>query len=704
MDSTLTWENEADSETCVSRDAIRDTHTHHTMEAAMLQNRSRFWLDLFIGLAIFIAALAVYNATLTPSLSYKSPDGNELATIPYVLGLAHSTGYPLYTWLGKLFTFVPIGDVAHRVNLMSAVLGAGGVVLLYAIMRQLTAPGASGRVGPSRAASAFTALLFAFSRAFWSQTGIAEVYAPNVFMLTLTIWLLLQWAQARESNRRGAARWLLAFSLSFGLSLGTHLSNLGFAPAFALFILLVDWRFLIRPLEWLGAAAAFGLGALQFAWLPYKAQTLNDAPMMRHAPTTLQGIYSYTLGAFPQFKFAFPLTAIPDRIVLYLYLLKQQYFVVGILLGLYGLTEMLIRRPKRFFLFVVMYLAHVFFFIQYRVFDLDVFFIPAHLLYAVFVGFGIYQIVSYLWGWAERPEGVWRWLIRPAVSVLLALALLLPVVRQVRANWAVNDCSDDVAINDFYDNVWQVLPEESAILGRSGVFGYDMFYYRLVYNVRPDVLMPHLDTPAPSRASLAGRDLYSTTRLDARQAGRGPWALPPDLVDPQSWQVPLLLGQSAGGLVRGRELVLYHVTDDAPELVVQDAQPQYPVGRRLGGLALVGYDLESESADAGGRLHLRLYWQVISLGSEKRLPLIATGLGDTPLEAHELGLGNLARYAQEFHPPRDSAIVEDYTVVVPSLLAQGDYTLRVGLLEPFRPGGEPVFQGQALELAVIHVE
>ena len=70
----------------------------------MPRNRSRFWPDGLIGLTIFVAALAVYNATLTPSLSYKSPDGNELATIPYVLGLAHSTGYPLYTWLGKLFT------------------------------------------------------------------------------------------------------------------------------------------------------------------------------------------------------------------------------------------------------------------------------------------------------------------------------------------------------------------------------------------------------------------------------------------------------------------------------------------------------------------------------------------------------------------------------------------------------------------------
>ena len=77
-------------------------------------------VELATGLAIFVVALLVYNATLSPSLSYESFDGNELATVPYQLGLAHSTGYPLYTWVGKLFTFLPFGDVAHRVNLMSA--------------------------------------------------------------------------------------------------------------------------------------------------------------------------------------------------------------------------------------------------------------------------------------------------------------------------------------------------------------------------------------------------------------------------------------------------------------------------------------------------------------------------------------------------------------------------------------------------------
>ncbi|MEJ2211829.1 MAG: DUF2723 domain-containing protein, partial [Anaerolineae bacterium] len=224
----------------------------------MKRNRE-LGLDALIAIGILVLCMVIYNATLTPSLSYKSADGNELATVCYTLGLAHSTGYPLYTWLGKLFTYLPIGDAAHRVSLMSAVLGAGGVALLYLILRDLSG-GRSPAV--SRLASAFDALLFGFSLTFWSQTGIAEVYAPTLFKVALTLLLLLRWAQARRAGKRRAHLWLWAFALVYGLSLGTHMSNLGFAPAFVLFVLLVDRRLVLRPWIWLTAAALFGLGVL----------------------------------------------------------------------------------------------------------------------------------------------------------------------------------------------------------------------------------------------------------------------------------------------------------------------------------------------------------------------------------------------------------------------------------------------------------
>ena len=646
------------------------------------------WVDLLVAIAIFALCLGVYSATLTPSLSYVSPDGNELATVCYTLGLAHSTGYPLYTWLGKLFTFLPVGDVAHRVNLMSATLGAAGVALLYIVLRLLTSD--LQHRAASRAASAFAALLFGFSRTFWSQATIAEVYAPNVFMLTLTLVLLLWWARVEEREQRdrprGGTGWrrllpswrsallLLLFGLCFGLSLGTHMSDLGFAPAFALFALLVSPWTAISPLGGGVAVGGFLLGLLQFLWLPLRAHTLLDAPMRAHAPTTLRGIYNYTLGAFPQFKFAFPLTALPDRVVVYLYFLVQQFGFVGLLLGIGGMWLLLFRRPRWFFLLIGMYLVHVWFFIQYRAFDLDVFFIPAHLIYATFIGYGV--------GWGiKQLAQIRRAALRWGLVGLVGLALTLGLVREVQVNWAVNDRSGDTAINDFYENVFDLLPENAVLLNRGGVFGYDLFYFRLVYGVRPDLLIPALEPGRPPE-STAGREVYSVVPPTELEGHRNPWSPPPGWVAPDTWAVPVLIGNTvAQG--SNRPLVLYHLTDEPPTLVVTDPQPEHRVEKRMGELTLVGYDLEEETAEAGGMLHLTLYWRLE--GPTGRWQ-VGTALGDTLLEAHPLGMGNLERYVETFHPPRDGVVVEDYRVVIPSGMESGDLPLEVVVATGAGPG------------------
>jgi len=627
-------------------------------------------VDILIAWAVFAIALFVYNATLTPSLSYRSPDGNELATIPYILGLAHSTGYPLYTWLGKAFTFIPIGDVAHRMNLMSAVMAAGGMAMLYGIMMRLT---------EHRLVSAFTALFFAFSRTLWSQAVITEVYAPNIFMVTLTLLLLTWWARKPESALR-----LAAFALSFGLSLGTHMSNLGFAPAFAIFILLVDWRVLISPQRLIAGAGAFLLGCLQFLWLPFRASTLNDPFMLRDAPVTLEGIYRYTLGAFPQFKFAFPLWAIPDRIVLYIELALQQFGVLGIILGLYGMWEMCFRAPRRFLLLVLMYITHVFFFIQYKAFDIDVFFIPAHLIYAIFIGYGIYRLAHYahtLVGRVGDPSAAR--LLGGMSTGVLAICLAVPIVLQVQGNWKYNDCSRDTAVNDFYRNVFAILPEGSVLLTRGGVFGYDAFYFRLVYNIRPDVIIPMLSGPRPNPQLLEGREVYSVVP-PSQGRRRDPWAPPQQLTGPNAWFIPVLIGQGTTTAFshRSRPLVLYRVSDTPPELVVEEASPQHKLPPQQGALYLVGYDVESRELERGGHIHLTLYWRVEERGEF----VVETSLESTdgsviPLESHPLGLGNLARYIREVHSPSRGIVVEDYRIVIPSHLEPGSFRLRVSASE-----------------------
>jgi hypothetical protein len=480
---------------------------------------------------------------------------------------------------------------------------------------------------------------------------------------------LLRW----EGSRRDCDFFI--FSLVFGLSLGAHISNLGFAPAFALFVLLTDWTVIKRPTWWLAGLVGFGLGIAQFAWLPLRADTLNDRIMLERAPTTLKGIYDYTLGSFPQFKFAFPISALPDRVALYLYLLTQQFGWLSLLIGVLGLIALLLRRPRVYFLLMGMYLIQVWFFIQYRAFDLDVFFLPAHLLWAIFLAFGLVEILAWI-------EILIRRISKDRSSRSIGWALTIPTLAlaliPLHANLSSSDHSFDVAINDFYANVWEILPTNAALLTQSGVFGYDTFYWRLVYDTRSDVLLPALPSPSPSPKDLEGCELFSTTPLDGQARARGPGALPPNLLQDDLWQIPVLVGvqtASEGFASRGR-LTLYHLSQTPPDLIVAEATPEFLLDINFGGLTLLGLDLDSQTVESGGRIHLILYWQIDQPGPYQ----IETSLGNQSLEMHRLGFGNFERYLSQFRSNRDRIVVEDYWLVIPSTTPAGSQNLSVRLV------------------------
>src|SRR3954452_406527 len=165
--------------------------------------------DAAIAAVLFLGSLALYTATLTHGLSSLSTDSNELVTKSALVEVAHMPGAPLYIWLGKLFSLVPLGQVATRVTWMSALLAAVAVAVLYVVTTRFFTG--------ERLAAAGVAVAFAFSLTFWSQAVSAELYAPNLGLVAMMVWCLLEWAAARSAepgdpalaDPRHARTWLL---------------------------------------------------------------------------------------------------------------------------------------------------------------------------------------------------------------------------------------------------------------------------------------------------------------------------------------------------------------------------------------------------------------------------------------------------------------------------------------------------------------
>src|SRR5918994_3216366 len=93
------------------------------------------WGAALLGGAVVILAGVLYAGTLAPTvLPYGTPDTLDspmLQTEVSVLGIGHPTGYPTYMMLTHMFTYLPVGDAAYRVNLASAVYGVLAVAAVY---------------------------------------------------------------------------------------------------------------------------------------------------------------------------------------------------------------------------------------------------------------------------------------------------------------------------------------------------------------------------------------------------------------------------------------------------------------------------------------------------------------------------------------------------------------------------------------------
>lgn len=81
---------------------------------------------LSIWLAAPLLALLAYLTTLGPTITSRhwGIDTGEMALAAYGLTVPHPSGYPTYLLIGYLSSLAPIGSIAYRLNIMSAVFGA----------------------------------------------------------------------------------------------------------------------------------------------------------------------------------------------------------------------------------------------------------------------------------------------------------------------------------------------------------------------------------------------------------------------------------------------------------------------------------------------------------------------------------------------------------------------------------------------------
>jgi hypothetical protein len=506
------------------------------------------WLHAgLVALTLF----ALYAATSPRSVALE--DDSLFVLSSYFLGVEHPPGYPLFTLVGHLFTYLPFGSVAYRVHLASALFGALSGAAAWLCARSLI---------QGRLAAYVAAFGLGLSPVFWSQSIIAEVYTLNTFFFLVLVYLGLQAsarsAQAPDSEAGGVLLWM---ALAFGLSLSNHWPlMLLVAPAFAVLL----WPGRNELLKRLGILSWLAiLGLVPYLWMirrSWMAVPINfDGPL-----ETLPEIAFFISRAGYAGIDTSASANWMDRVKFFQFFggqLLVQFAVVGTLLAATGFAvqwRLLGRRVAAFLtLAFVMCSAALLMLLgfDYSAATKHIFHVyplPAYAVFALWMGLGF--------DWLARRYALRRGYAAAGGAAVLALILALGARSNLftRHDWGVR----------YAQAILRVIPQNAVVFGQGEVDLGPMAYFHMIENWRPDI------TLYQSKGLVLGNRLFHPLRTDEKAQQR---ALR-DMIDMQTNPVVFTLDGYSGNAQLDRWLYIevdkssndpLQVTVDIPDQAVR---------------------------------------------------------------------------------------------------------------------------------------
>ena len=392
------------------------------------------WIDRIAPWLAGLAFLLLYARTAAPSIVELFDDTLEFQLVLPTFGIAHPTGYPLYTLAGGIWSrLLPAGNWAWRTNLFSALCAAATVAILFALARRL-----AGRHNDRRAnwGGLAAAILFGLGPVWWQQATVAEVYALHNLLVAA---ILLVAVSLPDRSGRTFDQHMLLLWLLVGLGLAHHRTTVLLLPGLAIYLL---WSIpgLWRPrLVWLLWLSALLAPLLLYLYIPLRAAggmgDLNGSYV-----NTWAGFWDHVLARrYTSFFTANELSRLygtADWLTLWI----AQTGWLGGLLTVIGLGNLAARvQRKRWALIVLVLAANLAFALAYRVGDPEVFLLPAFLCAAALAGAGAATVL------AQLRSTTWVTVVGLAISLLLMWGIGRGPIIDRSEDWGAHDYAVDLA-------------------------------------------------------------------------------------------------------------------------------------------------------------------------------------------------------------------------------------------------------------------
>jgi hypothetical protein len=446
------------------------------------------YLSKYFSVITVILTVIVYLTTIAPSTIQI--DSGELAAVQITLGIAHPTGYPLYTLLGYLFSNINLFDSKiFQMNFL-AMIYVSLAVMIFTITvkfildnlnyfrfesKQIKKKNNQKNIKEINLTefekiflSVITGLILAFSKTIWFQSTSVEVYSLQILLFSLIISLLIK--SFISSNNK---HYWLMFSFFLALGFTNHMTTLLIIPATAYLFFSKNKleSKLTKQLVFMILIFIITI-ILIYVYLPLRAaqnpilnwgNPIDLERLLRHVSGFQYQVWLFTSMDAAKKQLAYFISNLP----------KEFYFTIFI--SFIGIVSTF-RYYKKFFIFnLILFLFTILYSINYDINDIDSYFILSYFSLALFSTFGLIWLIDKYQKFSK--------------SFYIALLLLFPF-NQLAFNYSVVNQSNNYIYEDYTKALLNSVPPNSIIFGYQwDYFISPSYYFQFVENYRRDVVV-----------------------------------------------------------------------------------------------------------------------------------------------------------------------------------------------------------------------
>lgn len=454
----------------------------------------RKYFPVFTSIFVFI----IYLFTIAPSV--VEIDAGELSTVQATLGIAHPTGYPLFTLAGFLFSQLPLPfSTIFSLNLLAAIwcsLAVGIFVYTAKLILDNLAPvvipaskemkrGKKKQAESKSQAPAMSqtekiiaaisgGLILAFSKTFWFQSTSVEVYSMQVFLFCLVILFLLKGYYLFEpgKNNFGKSHWMV-FAAVLALCFSNHMTSILILPG-AAYIYFTKFGFNKKSIRQIFVMLFLFIPILAafYSYLPVRAA--QNPALNWGNPVDIENFFRHVSGSQYRVWLFSSVDAAKKQLGYFINELPHE-FTAMLFFIIVGIFSSFRKSRKMFAFLLITFLTAVLYSINYDINDIDSYFLLAYISLSFFAAFGVLSTLKFF-------------LKRKAASAISASFIIILLAGHFYLTFGEVSQHNNYAYEDYTKALVGSVDRNSVILSYQwDYFVAPAYYFQLVENFRKDV-------------------------------------------------------------------------------------------------------------------------------------------------------------------------------------------------------------------------